>query len=59
MTNDTIGVGLSKDCLDVHRMGDGESRRFSNDRAGHRAFVDWLVVAAKRASGLLAFSVWN
>jgi transposase len=41
MTNDTIGVDISKDHLDAHRMGDGASRRFANDRAGHKAFVNW------------------
>ena len=41
MTNDTIGVDISKDHLDAHRMSDGESRRFANDKAGHRAFVGW------------------
>jgi transposase len=42
MLNDTIGVDISKDHLDAHRLGDGESRRFANDRSGHRAFVKWL-----------------
>jgi transposase len=41
MTNDTIGVDISKDHLDAHRMGDGASRRFTNDRAGHQAFLKW------------------
>lgn len=42
MTNDTIGVDISKDHLDAHRMSDGASRRFANDRNGHRAFLEWL-----------------
>jgi transposase len=42
MLNDTICVDISKDHLDAHRLGDGESRRFANDRSGHRAFVKWL-----------------
>lgn len=42
MTNDTIGVDISKDHLDAHRMSDGASRRFPNDSAGHGAFVNWL-----------------
>jgi transposase len=42
MTNDTIGVDISKDHLDAHRMSDGASRRFANDSAGHRAFIGWL-----------------
>jgi len=47
MTNDTIGVDISKDHLDTHRFSDGESHRFANDRAGHKAFMTWL---GKRAS---------
>jgi transposase len=42
MTHDTIGVDISKDHLDAHRMSDGASRRFTNDAAGHRAMLDWL-----------------
>lgn len=42
MTNDTIGVDISKDHLDAHRMCDGASRRFANDSAGHAAFIGWL-----------------
>lgn len=42
MTNDTIGVDISKDHLDAHRMSDGASRRFANDKNGHRAFLKWL-----------------
>jgi transposase len=42
MTNDTIGVDISKDHLDAHRMSDGASRRFANDEHGHRALLKWL-----------------
>jgi transposase len=42
MTNDTIGVDISKDHLDAHRVSDGASRRFANDKNGHRAFLKWL-----------------
>ena len=42
MTKDTIGVDISKDHLDTHRMSDGAVRRFANDTAGHTAFIDWL-----------------
>lgn len=41
MINDTIGVDISKDHLDAHRMSDGASRRFANDRQGHQAFLKW------------------
>ncbi len=42
MTKDTIGVDISKDHLDAHRMSNGANRRFTNDTAGHRAFMGWL-----------------
>jgi len=41
MIKDTIGVDISKDYLDAHRMCDGSSRCFPNDKAGHKAFVNW------------------
>ena len=43
MQNDTIGVDISKDHLDAHRLADVAIRRFANDKSGHRAFVKWLV----------------
>ncbi|MGE6781489.1 IS110 family transposase [Ensifer adhaerens] len=43
MTTDTVGVYLSKDHLDAHRMSDGAIHRFANDSGSHRAFMDWLV----------------
>ena len=42
MQHNTIGVDISKAHLDAHRLADGASRRFANDRSGHRAFVNWL-----------------
>ena len=42
MTNDTIGVDVSKDYLDVHCLGDGRAARFRNDATGFRAFAAWL-----------------
>jgi len=39
MTNDTIGIDISKDHLDAHRMRDGARRRFANDKAGHGALI--------------------
>lgn len=38
----TIGVDISKDHLDVCRWPDGATRRFANDRRGHRALLAWL-----------------
>jgi transposase len=42
MTPSTIGVDISKDTLDVHRMDDGASRRFVNDKAGCKALIRWI-----------------
>lgn len=42
MTKDTIGVDISKDHLDAHRMSDGASCRFVNDKAGQTAFIAWI-----------------
>jgi hypothetical protein len=41
-STDTIGVDISKDHLDAHRMSDGANRRFANDKAGHGALVTWV-----------------
>ena len=42
MTLSTIGIDISKETLDVHRMSDSASRRFSNDKAGHKALIVWI-----------------
>jgi transposase len=42
MTQSTIGIDISKDILDVHRLTDGASRRFANTAAGHKALVAWI-----------------
>lgn len=39
MAQITIGVDISKDTLDVHRLPDGERRQFGNDAAGHKALI--------------------
>ncbi len=54
MTKDTIGVDISKDHLDAHRMSDGANRRFTNDTVGHRAFMDWLGQTVRGFNGLKA-----
>lgn len=46
MTKTTIGVDISKDHLDLHRLPDGARRRFGNDKIGHRALVRWLAQMA-------------
>jgi transposase len=42
MNPSTIGVDISKGSLDVHRLPDGASRRFGNDKAGYRSLIAWL-----------------
>jgi hypothetical protein len=42
MKHDTIGVDVSKDHLDAHRLADGATRRFANDKGGHKALIKWL-----------------
>jgi transposase len=42
MTQVTIGVDISKDALDIYRLPDGQSRRFSNDAAGHHALIAFI-----------------
>ena len=42
MNNDTIGVDVSKDHLDAHRLADGATRRFANNKGGHKALIKWL-----------------
>jgi transposase len=39
MKQNTIGVDVSKDHLDAHRLADGASRRFANDKSGHKALI--------------------
>ncbi len=42
MNPSTIGVDVSKDGLDAHRLADGAARRFANDKAGCKALIKWL-----------------
>ena len=42
MTEDSIGVDVSKDNLDAHRLSDGASARFANSARGFRALAKWL-----------------
>src|SRR5580700_5350204 len=52
MQNDTIGVDVSKDHLDAHRLADGASRRFANDKCGRKAFVKWFAQARRFAEAI-------
>src|SRR5271155_191797 len=42
MKNDAIGVDVSKDHLDAHPLADGATRRFANNKGGHKALIKWL-----------------
>ena len=42
MTEITIGIDISKERIDVHRLPDGETRQFVNDKTGLKAFLSWL-----------------
>ena len=42
MTQITIGLDVSKDGLDVHRLSDGANRRFSNSPSGFRTLIGWI-----------------
>ncbi len=42
MTETTIGLDISKDTLDAHDLESGESRRFTNDAAGHKRLIAWI-----------------
>jgi len=42
MNPSTIGVDVSKDWLDAHRLADGAARRFANAKTGRKALIKWL-----------------
>ena len=42
MTDDSIGIDISKDKLDVHRLCDGAFAQFPNSQNGFRALVNWV-----------------
>jgi hypothetical protein len=42
MSEIAIGVDISKDTLDAHRLPDGTSRGFPNTAAGHKALIAWI-----------------
>ncbi len=41
MTHLTLGVDVSKDWLDAHRLADRADRRFANSKSGWRALIKW------------------
>jgi transposase len=42
MTQSTIGIDISKDNLDAHRLPNGDARRFDNSPKGHKALIAWI-----------------
>ena len=48
MTEITIGVDISKEFLDVHRLPDGQSGRFTNNKAGYKALAAFIGKGAVR-----------
>lgn len=38
----TIGIDISKDHLDAHRLPEGDRRRFDNTPRGHKALIAWI-----------------
>ncbi len=42
MTNDSIGIDISKDSLDVHRLSDGGTATFPNSPRGFLVLSTWL-----------------
>jgi len=42
MTESNIGIDISKDHLDVHRLPGDERRHFDNSKAGHKALIHWI-----------------
>ena len=40
--NNTIGIDVSKDTLDVHRLADGQHKQFLNGKAGHAHLIKWV-----------------
>lgn len=45
---DTIGIDISKDTLDIHRQSDGRHARFGNDKVGLAALRRWIGKAPVR-----------
>jgi transposase len=40
--NNTIGIDVSKDTLDVHRLMDGRHKQFLNSKIGHAQLIKWI-----------------
>jgi transposase len=40
--DNTIGIDISKDTLDVHRLTDGQHRQILNGKNGHAQLIKWI-----------------
>ncbi len=40
--DNTIGIDISKDRLDVYRLTDGQHRQFPNHKTGHAQLLEWI-----------------
>lgn len=40
--DNTIGIDVSKDTLDLHRLADGQYKQFWNGKSGHAQLIKWL-----------------
>ena len=40
--NDSVGIDISKDKLDVHRLSDGAFVQFSNNTRGFARLQSWI-----------------
>ena len=45
---DTIGIDISKDHLDAHRLSDGNCAQFANTKAGLKALNKWIGCTSHR-----------
>jgi transposase len=50
--DNTIGIDISKDTLDVHSLSGGEHRQFFNNKAGHAQLTQWVQL---QATSLIVF----
>ena len=50
--NNTIGIDISKDTLDAHRLADGQHKQFLNGKTGHAQLVKWI---GKQSDPLIIF----
>ena len=42
MTRRIVGIDISRNHLDAHCLPEGRTRRFTNDRPGFEALIDWM-----------------